>query len=424
MFVTEKSFGGFTSNFFKLLFLLVLFSNSSPGSVYHTKIQLTEFYSRLKFSEMKIARYLSPFLKQDLSRKMVLLGGPRQVGKTTLAKAYLESPQQYLNWDDLDDRAIIKAHKISPDLKLVVLDEVHKYARWRSLIKALYDKYSDQLSILVTGSARLDHFRKGGDSLVGRYHYYRLHPLTLAEVSPGFEEVSLQRLLRYGGFPEPFLQESDTAYRRWSRERLSRVVSQDVADLGTVKEISLIELLVDLLPSRVGSPLSIKSLQEDLEVSPNTVSRWIQLLELVYYCYRILPYGPPRVRAVKKTNKLYLWDWAQVEDSGARFENMVAGHLLKYCHFIEDTEGHKMELKFLRDVELREIDFVVVKDRKPLFAVECKTGEANLSPAIRYYRERTPIPKFYQVHLGQKDYVDKNCRVLPFTKFCKIEEIP
>jgi predicted AAA+ superfamily ATPase len=373
---------------------------------------------------MNITRYLASPVRKDLSRKMVLLGGPRQVGKTTLAKTYLSKPQQYLSWDDLTDRDIIKSHKINPDLKIVVFDEIHKYARWRTLIKALYDKYSDKLSILVTGSARLDHFRKGGDSLAGRYHYYRLHPLSLAEVSATFEDVALQRLLRYSGFPEPFLEQSDAVYRRWARERLSRVVSQDIADLGSVKEISLIELLVDLLPSRVGSPLSIKSLQEDLEVSPNTVSRWIQLLELVYYCYRILPYGPPKVRAVKKSNKLYLWDWAQVEDPGARFENLVAGHLLKYCHLIEDTQGHKMELRFLRDVELREIDFVVMKNRKPIFAVECKTGEAQLSHAIRYYRERTPIPQFYQVHLGDKDYADRNCRVLPFSKFCKIEKIP
>ena len=160
------------------------------------------------------------------------------------------------------------------------------------------------------------------------------------------------------------------------------MVFQDISDLGTIKELSLIELLVDLLPGKVGSVLSIKSLQEDLEVSPNTVSRWIEILELVYYCYRILPYGPPRIRAVKKSNKLYLWDWAQIEDAGARFENFVASHLLKYCHFLEDTQGHKMELRFMRDVDLREIDFVVLQNKKPLFAVDCKTGEKNIAKSL------------------------------------------
>lgn len=373
---------------------------------------------------MNITRYLKEHISNDLKSKMVFIGGPRQVGKTTLAKSYLKNSEQYLSWDDLNDKKIIKSHSIDTNLKIVCLDEIHKYARWRMLVKGLFDKYREMLSIIVTGSARLDLFRKGGDSLVGRYHYYRLHPFTLAEIDHSYKRKTTSDLLKYGGFPEPFSKKNENEYRRWQRERTSRVVYQDISDLGTIKELSLIELLVDLLPSRVGSILSIKSIQEDLEVSPNTVSRWIEVLEHVYYCYRILPYGPPKIRAVKKSNKLYLWDWGEVETEGARFENMVAGHLLKYCHFLEDTEGHKMELRFIRDVDLREIDFVVLKNKKPLFAVECKTGESHISKHLYYYRERTNIPKFYQVHLGSKDFTDGNCRVLPFETFCRIENIP
>ena len=346
------------------------------------------------------------------------------MGKTFLAKSYTDRSEQYLTWDDLTDREILKKHKISSDLKLVVLDEIHKYARWRMLVKGLYDKYHDILSIIVTGSAKLDHFRKGGDSLFGRYHFYRLHPFSLREIDPLLQRKTTLELLTYGGFPEPFLSKSDTELLRWRRNRLNRVVYQDVADLGTIKELSLMELLVDVLPLKVGSPLSIKSLQEDLEVSPNTVLRWIEILEAVYYCYRILPYDPPKIKAVKKANKLYLWDWSEVESKGARFENFVAGQLLKYCHFLEDTQGHKMELRYLRDVELREIDFVVLKNKKPIFAVECKTGESHISKSIYYFRERVAIPKFYQIHLGTKDYVDKNIHVLPFEKFCAIELLP
>jgi len=373
---------------------------------------------------MNITRNLEDYILQDLKKKMVFIGGPRQVGKTFLAKSYTERSEQYLTWDDLADREILKKHKINSDLKLVVLDEIHKYARWRMLVKGLYDKYNDILSIIVTGSARLDHFRKGGDSLFGRYHFYRLHPLSLREIDSLLQRKTTLELLTYGGFPEPFLSKSDTELLRWRRNRLNRVVYQDVADLGTIKELSLMELLVDVLPLKVGSPLSIKSLQEDLEVSPNTVLRWIEILEAVYYCYRILPYGPPKIKAVKKANKLYLWDWSEVESKGARFENFVAGQLLKYCHFLEDTQGHKMELRYLRDVELREIDFVVLKNKKPIFAVECKTGESHISKSIYYFRERVPIPKFYQVHLGTKDYVDKNIYVLPFEKFCALELLP
>lgn len=373
---------------------------------------------------MNFNRYIRNHIERDLKKKMVFIGGPRQVGKTYLSKTFIKKSNQYLNWDDLSDRAIIRKHQIDTNLKIVILDEIHKYSRWRTLIKGLFDKYHEILSIIVTGSARLDLFRKGGDSLFGRYHYYRLHPLTLAEADTKLSKQTTQELLKFGGFPEPFSLKNENEMRRWKRERLHRVVYQDVSDLGTIKELSLIELLVDMLPSKVGSPLSIKSLQEDLEVSPNTVSRWIEILESVYYCYRILPYGPPKIRAVKKANKLYLWDWSEVEISGPRFENFVAGHLLKFCHFIEDTEGHKMELRYIRDVDLREIDFVVLKNKKPLFAVECKTGESNIANSLYYYRDRTTIPQFYQVHLGKSDYSDKNIRVLPFEKFCEIEKIP
>ncbi|MEM7179511.1 MAG: ATP-binding protein [Spirochaetota bacterium] len=352
---------------------------------------------------MKNLRYLSSAIKSDLQRKMVFLGGPRQVGKTTLAKKFIKTQEQYLNWDFLEDRELIKKHQLNSELKLLVLDEIHKYVRWRTLIKGYFDKYKETLSILVTGSARLDYFRKGGDSLVGRYHYYRLHPFSLTEADPKRRRETTTALLRFGGFPEPFLEKDEKNHRRWQRERISRVIYQDLRDLETVKEMSLLELLVDALPGKVGSLLSVNALKEDLDVSPNTVSRWLEILERIYYCYRILPYGAPKIRAVKKANKLYLWDWSEVQSLGARFENMIAGHLLKFCHFKEDTEGYKMELRFLRDTGGREVDFVVLQDKKPLFAVECKTGDKSVSKHIQYFHERTKIPKFYQVHLGTKN---------------------
>lgn len=373
---------------------------------------------------MNFFRYIHKSINEDLKRKMILIGGPRQVGKTTLARGFITDKKQYLSWDDLEDRQVIKKHQVDTNLKVVVLDELHKYSRWRMLLKGLFDKYGDILKILVTGSARLDHFRKGGDSLFGRYHYYRLHPLTFSELRNNNETNIISDLLRFSGFPEPYGLKDLTFHKRWQRERLSRVVSQDISDLGSVKELSLIELLVDALPERVGQPLSIKSLSEDLEVSPNTISRWIELLEQVYYCYRIIPYGPSKIRAVKKTNVLYLWDWSEIESSGFRFENLVASHLLKYCHFLEDTQGDKMELRYIRDIDGREIDFVVMKNKKPIFAVECKTGEKSFSKHLFYFDERTDIPKFYQVHMGTKDYTNGNCRVLPFEVFCEVENIP
>lgn len=369
-------------------------------------------------------RYLQTCINEDLSEKMVFIGGPRQVGKTTLAKSFLKSDKNgYLNWDDLDDRQLILTNRINKEHPVLIFDEIHKFRNWRSLVKGIFDKYKDDTKILVTGSARLDHFRKGGDSLVGRYHYYRLHPFTLPEISKQTTHSDLETLLTFGGFPEPFLKQSQRHWARWQKERVSRVVTQDLRDVETIKEISLVELLVSILPTRVGSLLSIKSLSEDLNVSPHTVDRWITILENLFLCFRIAPYGNERVKAVKKSQKLYFWDWSQVESRGARFENLVASHLLKFCHYHEDYNGDRMELRYIRDVEGREIDFLVLKNKKPLFAVECKTGDKNKSKHLEYFKTRLSIPKVYQVHQATSDFGNelKDGRVIPFRKFCQME---
>ena len=375
-----------------------------------------------------LARYLVDPIEDDLARKMVFLGGPRQVGKTTLALSLLgrEGSRHpgYLNWDDARVRPGLMRGELPTGQKLVVLDEIHKFPRWRNLVKGFYDTEGDRASFLVTGSARLDHYRKGGDSLQGRYHYYRLHPVTLGELGADATSDDLELLMQFGGFPEPLFAGDVRTWRRWQRERVSRVVYEDLRDLENVREVALVELLVEALPERVGSPLSVQSLRQDLQVAHETVERWLGILENLYMCFRVPPFGAPRIRAVKKETKLYLWDWSQVPGTGARFENMVASHLLKFCHHVEDTQGHRMELRFVRDTDRREVDFVVIQDNRPLFAVECKSGEKSPSPAIDYFRQRTGIVDFYQVHLGERDYLSNGTRVLPFCTFCKELELP
>jgi len=374
-------------------------------------------------------RYIEPAVASVLSRKMAFVGGPRQVGKTTLALALLgkkadETHPAYFNWDNPLHAARIRRLELPPGEPLLVLDEIHKYARWRNLVKGIFDTEKSRRRIVVTGSARLDYYRKGGDSLANRYRYFRLHPFSLGELNANPTKGDVEALLRFGGFPEPFLLQDEREWRIWQRDRISRVVKDDLRDLEYVREISLVEQLVDLLPSRVGSPLSVKSLREDLEVDHKTVERWLTILENLYLCFRVPPFGAPRVRAVKKERKLYLWDWSMTPEGGARFENLVASQLLKYCHFAEDTEGHSMELRFLRDTDKREVDFVVVKNRKPLFAVECKTGERSVSSAIAYFAERTSIPRFFQVHLGERHFETGAATVLPFRTFCRELKMP
>lgn len=372
----------------------------------------------------KKGRYLSSTIQKNLAKKMVFIGGPRQVGKTTLSLNYISpskaSNPAYLNWDRVSDKSLILKDQLPLQHHTLIFDEIHKYKGWRNLLKGLYDKYKDDHSFLVTGSARLDYFRKGGDSLLGRYRYYRLHPFTLPELSSKPSADDLQRLLQFSGFPEPLFAKDEIEHRLWQKERIVKVIMEDLRHLETVKDNSTLLLLAETLPTKVGSPLSLKSLEEDLQVSQPTIQRWVQILSTLYYSYSIAPYGSPKIRAVKKLQKVYLWDWSQVADPGPRFENFVAGHLLKYCHFIEDTQGHTMELRYLRDTDGREIDFVVMKNKKPLFAVECKSGEKQISKHLAYFKERTPIPAFYQVHLGNAEYgTPETGKVLSFIKFCK-----
>ncbi len=375
-----------------------------------------------------LTRYLREPILEDLVHKMVFLSGPRQIGKTTLALDCLGVQDRhhpaYLNWDSPHVRKPLLEGEIPGDQALLVLDEIHKFPRWRNLVKGLFDTRKDKMSFLVTGSARLDHYRKGGDSLQGRYHHYRLHPLSLSELTTTPHANDLELLMRFGGFPEPFLAGDMRTWRRWQHERVTRVIYEDLRDLENLRQVGLVELLVEALPGRVGSPLSIKSLSEDLQVAHETVSRWIEILENLYVCFRIPPFGAPRIRAVKKAAKLYLWDWSNVPGRGERFENLVASHLLKYCHFVEDTEGFRMELRFIRDTDRREVDFVVLKDRRPLFAVECKSGERSPSRAIAYFRQRTEIPHLYQVHMGSRDFISNRTRVMPFTTFCQEMNLP
>lgn len=374
-------------------------------------------------------RALRPILLTDLEEKMVFLGGPRQVGKTTLALSLLDraeaSHPAYLSWDDLADRKLLLAGALPASQPLLIFDEIHKYRQWRGLIKGIYDKQHDTRKILVTGSARLDHYRKGGDSLQGRYHYHRLHPFSLHEVNPHPKPSDLEQLLAFGGFPEPFLKANNRHWKRWQRERQSRVIQEDLISLEQVREVSQLELLASILPTRVGSPLSINNLRQDLAVAFETADRYIRILENLYYCFRIPPHGLPNLRAAKKERKLYMWDWSLCDDPAARFENLVASQLLKYCHHFEDTEGENMSLRFLRDSTGREIDFVVVRGNKLVFAVECKTGERDLSRNIPYFAARSNIPVFYQVHAGAKDieFAASRARILPLTKLARILKV-
>lgn len=350
---------------------------------------------------------------------MVFVGGPRQVGKTTLAKVLLqESRGHYFNWDIDLDREQILGKSLPFEPGLIVFDEIHKYKKWRNFLKGLFDQRREELKILVTGSAKLDYYRRGGDSLQGRYHYYRLHPLSLAELG-SHHPSDLEALMRYGGFPEPFFAASEAETRRWSREYRTRVLREELRDLENVHEISLLERMAIRLPDLVGSPLSINALREDLQVSHQSISRWITYLERLYNIFRVYPFGAPNIRAVKKEAKHYHFDWTQIKEEGYRFENLVACHLLKWCHYLEDTEGWEMDLRYFRDTDKREVDFVLLKERKPVYFIECKLSEQKLNSHLAYLAQKFPKVPSFQIHLrGSMDVKTKEGIALrPASKF-------
>ena len=357
-------------------------------------------------------RYLTSQILEDLKKKMVFVGGPRQVGKTTLAKAILANhyPEgRYFNWDFDEDRRDILRKRWSRDNPLLIFDELHKFPKWKSWIKGIYDVSHSLHSFLITGSARLDIYRRGGDSLLGRYHYWRLHPFTLDEIPRGITpKEAFERLMTLGGFPEPFLEGDERSARRWRRERFDRVLREDVRDLEPLRNIQLLGLFLDLLRHRVGGLVVLSNLARDLEISPKTAKAWLETLERMYLVFSVRPYTKSLPRAVKKPPKVYFFDNGDVlSDEGTRFENLVATSLLKRLHYLEDSQGYRYELRYVRDKEGREVDFAIVKEGNLEELIEVKYADDSIARSLSYYAERLNPVKATQIVAGIKRPYDR-----------------
>ena len=383
-------------------------------------------------------RYLHSVISSDLKAKMVFIGGPRQVGKTTLAQNIGENDfkqSDYLNWDNLEQRKIILEAKFNEKTGLMIFDELHKYSQWKNYIKGQYDVYKNQFSVLVTGSARLDLYKRGGDSLMGRYHYFRLHPFSLAEslakrtllkaenpleFLPSNQNTlkTLHDLLAFGGFPEPFLAGDEKTLRRFHNERQDRLIREDIRDTTPIRDLSRLQILADLLPEKVGSLFSLNNLVSDLQVTHRTLEHWVDILEQFYYHFRVYPFAANTIKSLRKRPKIYLWDWSQVADEGAKFENLVASHLLKLVHYLVDAEGYKAKLHYLRDQQGREVDFLVTLNQKPWLMIEVKLGDTGLSPHLLYFQERLKAPYAFQiVKKPGIDFFRQGIRLMSADKF-------
>ena len=335
-------------------------------------------------------RTQQPFITRDLAKKMVFITGPRQVGKTYLAQEIARGFKKsvYLNYDAFEDRDIIENAGWLPDTELLILDELHKMEGWKNHLKGVYDTKPRNLKIIVTGSARLDMLRRSGDSMAGRFFNHRLNPLSLAEV-PGDAEKNLERLVTRGGFPEPYLAETEDEANRWRMQYVDGLIRNDILDFEKVHDFKSIQLTLEMLRHRVGSPLSFTSLARDIGCSPNTIKRYIEILEALFIIFRITPYHRNIARSLLKEPKIFFYDTGMVKgDEGIRFENLVAGSLLKHLNAIEDYEGKRAKLKYLRTKEKKEVDFALVVEDRPIALVETKLSLATASPALKYFNRK------------------------------------
>lgn len=368
-------------------------------------------------------RYLTKVI-DDLcfaDHKMCLISGPRQCGKTTLGRFLLRHRKEgkYYNWDDVEFRRkwaknpkeVIPVSRGKQSTPLIVLDEIHKDRRWKRTLKGIYDTLPYPCDILVTGSARLNVYRKGSDSLLGRYFHFRLHPFSLREthdtspVNPNdligslfarsqssgkYHHDLFRQLMEFGPFPEPLFAQNVKKARLWRKTRRELIIREDLRDISRIPELSRIELMVSLLPEKVGSLFSINSIREDMEVSHDTIKRWIMYLKELYYLFEIKPYHKSIPRALKKEGKIYFWDFGEIEDDAARFENLIANHLLKACDYWTDSGEGDFRLFYVRDKEKREIDFLIVKDGQPWLPVEAKLHDISLSNSWKVLLPKLP----------------------------------
>ncbi|MBN2245080.1 MAG: ATP-binding protein, partial [Candidatus Aminicenantes bacterium] len=365
--------------------------------------------------------YLEEFIIEDMKQKIVILSGPRQVGKTTLSKQLIPS-FCYLNFDSSSDRNLIRKQEWDRDVELVVFDELHKMKKWKSWIKGLYDTEGIPPSLLVTGSARIETARKGGDSLAGRFFSYRLHPLTVKEIFHCLKEdpkEALNKLIDIGGFPEPYLKGNKSYAKRWRRTHIDTIVRQDLIDLSFVRDVRSIEILIDLLKTRVGSSTSYSALAEDLQVSIHTVKHWLQILENLYIVFPVRPYHKNIARSILKSPKYYFYDTGAIEGSmGSKLENVVALALLRELHFLEDTTGSKVSLHYLKDKSNHEVDFLAVIDNKPALMAEVKVSDDSFSKSLFRFRSYLEETKSVQVvyNLTRKKS-SRGVRMLPAHEF-------
>lgn len=359
-------------------------------------------------------RYLDELVLKDLTAKLVVLTGPRQVGKTTLARQLMQefANPQYLNWDVLLDRAVLQRQSWNPRAKLLVMDEIHKMPNWKGWLKGVVDGRSSKQALLVTGSARMETFRQGGDSLAGRYFAFRLHPFSVrewCEQQHAEPADALDHLLARGGFPEPCLASDPIQADRWRAQYFNDLIREDVLEFSRLQEINTMRLFVELLRERVGSPLSLASIARDLAISPATLKRYLDILQALFIVFTVQPWHHNIARAILQSPKVYFFDTGLVRgDEGVRLENAVAGMLLKHVHFLQDSAGRIAGLHYIRTKDGTEVDFALSEEGKLIQMIECKLGDNKPHRGLLRFAQQFPDAEAVQIVYGLRQEEFRN----------------
>jgi len=381
-------------------------------------------------------RFYDSVLEEHLSehRQMAFIAGPRQVGKTTTCRSHADV---YVNWDNQDDRERVLGgsaeladwlglNRLTETMPSVLFDELHKYPRWKQLLKGFFDTYGDQARVVVTGSSRLDVYRRGGDSLMGRYFLYRMHPFSVAETLhqdlPDPERIirppekpnhaDFDALWVHGGYPEPFLKRNPRFGRRWRSLRLQQFVREDIRDLSQIQQIDQLEVLVHRLAQRSAHQLIYGNLAKEVRVSIDTARRWVEVLRNLHLGFLVRPWFKNVSRSLRKEPKWFLRDWSSIDDVGDRSETFVGCHLLKAVEGWTDLGLGDFQLGYLRDKEKHEVDFLVSRDGRPWFLVEVKHRDESVSPSLGRFQKQIDAPFAFQVVIDA-DYVDSDCFAKP-----------
>lgn len=388
---------------------------------------------------LKRKSYLNLWKEQSQEKEMVFLAGPRQAGKTTLTKEIAQNFKNnlYFNWDILSNKKVLienptffeSINRVDASKPFIIFDEIHKYKNWKNYLKGIYDEFFKEYLFLISGSGRLNTYQKGGDSLAGRYLMFHLFPFTISELSakkrrfsdfikdpiskfkinnPATTQKNWKKLFELSGFPEPFTKNKKTFWTKWTKNYTNQIIREDIRDISNIKNINDVEILFSLLPSKIGSPISINNLANDIQIANKTAKDWLSLFNATYLTFQLSPWTKKISRAITKEKKIYLFNYPTIQEDGKRFENMAAVELYRIIHYWNESGYGNFKLHYIRNKEKEEVDFIISDNNTPIMLIEAKNSDTKISKSLINFQNKLNIPAIQLVNKQNIYRIQKN----------------